>query len=121
MPLLSFPRVLATGGADDSIQLAVIEPVDRAVFATVDDDVACTAGGMRVHGLVALGTLKLAIQVPPVGLMRSIRGRRAPRAQMLDDLHKNVHRDQHPAAAVAVQEPVTAARRVDQWNGTART
>src|SRR5580692_10073342 len=45
----------------DAVQLSVVEPVQRAVFARIDNDISRAAIRMRVHDRAALRAVKLAI------------------------------------------------------------
>src|SRR5579863_5592295 len=61
--------VTLVGGADDALQLPVIQPVERAVLTRIDNHVAGAAVGVRVHFGGALRALDVDVQVVPFGLL----------------------------------------------------
>src|SRR5690349_5072707 len=68
-------RIGAIGSADDSHQFALVQPVEKAARAVIDDDVPRPFVEMGVHGAVALGAFEAAIE--RFGIGRRLHGSRA--------------------------------------------
>lgn len=100
--------------AHDSLQLAVIQPHQRAVFAIVDHDISRPAIQVRIHQVSTLRTTALAIQILPIRWTGRIRRGVAPRTKILHDVGESIHPDQHPAAALAIPDAVPAYGRMRQ-------
>src|SRR5271165_5269634 len=60
--LCVFDLIVTVRGADDPLQLPVIQPVHAAIFTIVEDDVSWSAVWVRVHFLAAFGTADAAVQ-----------------------------------------------------------
>src|SRR3989442_10432735 len=102
-----FAAVAWIRSTDNPIQLLVIQPVDRAVVAVIDNDVARAAVEMGIHEPAAVRTADPAIQLFPVRGMHRVRGGRTTGAEILHNLQEDIHRNEHPAAPAAVQDWTT--------------
>ena len=104
-------------GADDPVQLAIVQPVHDAGLAGIDDDVAGAAVGVGIHGRAAPGAMDLAVEILPVRRVGGVDGDFAAGAEVLDDFSEDVHRDQHASAALAIENTLAGDGGVGQGNG----
>ena len=94
---------VVVGSLGDARQLAVVEPVEQAGFATVDDDVAGAGVGVGLHGAMAFGTIDAAVEIAGVhGRLNDAASLCGP--QRVDESLKLLHGDQHAAALGAVEK-----------------
>ncbi len=112
--------VLTIRRSNNSIELAVIQPVQSTVLAIVNDDVAASTIWMRLHLPAALRAVDPAIQIFPVDRVRASGGSIAARAHILNDRHEHAHGDQRAVAVITVENPFPAGGCVDERNCTYR-
>lgn len=89
----------------DAHELAVIEPIETARVAAIDNDAAATKIKMSIHRPMALRTIDLSPQFVRRGSLWSRDRIALLRSQLLDQVEERAHRDEHAAALPAGLEP----------------
>lgn len=93
--------VRVIGRADNTHQLAVIEPVQSAGLAIIDDHIPGTVVEMRIHVLMAVRTVDPSLQIVRIGSGRN-QSPLLSGTEFLYQRQKHSHWDQHAPAARAV-------------------
>src|ERR1035441_5008372 len=107
--------VSVVGGFHNPHQLAVIQPVQEAARAIVDDDIAGSAVIVRVHVPMALRARDPAVELPVVGrVWNAVAG--VAGLQLLNQRQEMVHRNQHAAAPLADADTLPGEGGVHQRN-----
>jgi hypothetical protein len=96
----------------NSVQLAMIQPVEAAVLAVIDDHVAASAVEVRVHSAPALRTGDAPIQIPRLERTSHVPVAFPAGLEILNHCRENTHRDQHAVTSLAVQQPQTSGSRM---------
>ena len=87
----------------DPHQFAVIEPVQLARVAVVDDDIAGTVVEVRVHLVMAMGTVDPSLEIVPVG-SGGDQGAGIASSQFFDERDEDAHWNEHATAPGAVSD-----------------
>src|SRR6266852_427997 len=106
---------------DDPLQFPVVEPVEAAALAVVDDDVTGAAVQVRVHPLIALRAVDLPLETFPVGSNRRAPWIVAVGPNILDQCDECVHGDEHSTALATVEYSLSTGGGVNQRNPADRT
>ena len=72
--------VFAVRSLDDAFQFPMVQPIELAMLAILDDDVASAAIKMRIHFMVAPRALDAPVQLAPIRLMGRLSNNFAARA-----------------------------------------
>ena len=87
--------------AGDAHELAVVEPVEFALLAAIDHDVASAEVDVCFHVLVADGAVNSSLQVAWIGSARHDFSTEVGVANLGYKVGKCAHRDHHAATALA--------------------